>query len=171
MLRDYATTTSDTVSLFTGTEIEHTPTYGQQTLFVVGIHPVERLLDLAKQHECTAVYCGANHSFQPYGRQLELWQRMLALLLSQGLWVTLDFDVQYVQTVVEMNLGMEPKFVPLVSCKIPYASYLGLNACVKVDDRDFRSTNAGVWVHQLNKLMVDPNFTDWAEYSQDIVIE
>jgi hypothetical protein len=171
MLRDYSSATTDTVTLFTGIEIEHTVTYGQKTLFVVGIHPVDRLLELANQHECTAVYCGANHSFHPDHQLAEEWRRMLALLLSQGLWVTLDFDVRYTQTVLDMNLGMEPRFVPLVSCKIPHANRLGSNACIKVDDVDFRSSNAGVWVHKLSSLMSDPNFTDWSEYSQDTIIK
>jgi hypothetical protein len=38
MKRDYKSGTLDNVILFTGLEIERTPAYGIQTLFVVGIH-------------------------------------------------------------------------------------------------------------------------------------
>ena len=41
MKRIYDTGTKDDVSMFVGTEVEHTPQYGKKTLFVVGIKNIE----------------------------------------------------------------------------------------------------------------------------------
>ena len=40
MKRDYVSGEIDTVTYFTGTEVEHTPAYGMYTLFVTGVQPV-----------------------------------------------------------------------------------------------------------------------------------
>ena len=40
MKRDYADGVKDDVEFFFGVEIEHTPAYGMDTLFVTGVHPI-----------------------------------------------------------------------------------------------------------------------------------
>ena len=36
-----------------------------------------------------------------------------------------------------------------------------------IDDKDFNTSNPGVWVHQLNDLMPRDKFTDWTQYGKD----
>ena len=65
MKRDYTDGEQDNVTLFTGVEVEHTPAYGQRTLFVVGIHNPIDLMQKAREQDCTHIYLGANQSFNP----------------------------------------------------------------------------------------------------------
>ena len=82
------------VSLFVGTEVEHTPAVGLKTLFVVGVQPVE-LIDAAyTAHKCTHIYFGANASFGPDGTDQygEPWDKMISHCLKKDYLCTLDFD-------------------------------------------------------------------------------
>ena len=172
MERTYETGITNKVTLFTGTEIERTPAYGKKTLFVVGVHPASKLDKLARDNECDHIYLGANHSFAPVdNEQIENWETMGLRLLELGYWVTLDFDSRYVETVLEMGLSEDARFIPVISVKVPYADQLGYNACIKVDDKDFAASNHGVWVHPLRHLQTRDAFTDWAQYAQDKIIE
>lgn len=49
MNRDYADGTSDTVTFFTGTEIEKTPAFGLKTLFVTGLQHIDVVYDNYKK--------------------------------------------------------------------------------------------------------------------------
>ena len=40
----------ENVKFFTGTEIEHTPTHGQKTLFVVGLQNSKEILDILAEY-------------------------------------------------------------------------------------------------------------------------
>jgi len=53
---------------------------------------------------------------------------------------------------------------------MPYIDLLGYNACVKIDDKDFDSTNPGVWVHKVHDLKTRDTFTDWSKYTTDEII-
>ena len=53
----------DDVVFFTGIEIERSPAFGLMTLFVVGVHPAEDIIKMAKEKNCEAIYFGANQSF------------------------------------------------------------------------------------------------------------
>ena len=48
MNRDYVDGKHDDVVFFFGREVEKTPAFGMQTLFVVGTPPLEEILDLAQ---------------------------------------------------------------------------------------------------------------------------
>jgi hypothetical protein len=174
MHREYDTGTADDVQFFTGTEIEHTPAHGMKTLFVVGVHPSPIIAAIAAKHGCEHIYLGANQSFAlPISNRDDMiaacmaWETMAKELLSNKFLVTLDFDVRYVENVLEMCLAEYINFIPQISVKIPYARQLGYNACIKIDDKDFRASNEGVWVHQLHDLMDRSKFTDWKEYGKD----
>ena len=170
MHRDYDTGASDSVTLFVGEEVEHTPVYKEQTLFVVGYdYDPAYLQILCSQYNCNHVYLGANHSFD--GNNLKEWTMLAKSLLEHDLYVTLDFDVKFVEDVTELCLAEYDRFIPMISVKIPYADQLGYNACVKVDDKDFRASNHGVWVHRLRRLMSERVFTPWSKYTQDTVIK
>lgn len=177
MERDYDSGLKDSVEFFTGIEIEHTPAYNKKTLFVVGIHPTPIIAAMALQNQCEHIYLGANQSFvlpdpsaEGYYQACVAWNTMGKELLDNKLLVTLDFDVRYVESVLEMCLTEYNNFIPQVSVKIPYARQLGYNACIKIDDKDFKASNEGVWVHQLHDLMDRRKFTGWDAYGKDQVL-
>ena len=58
----------------------------------------------------------------------------------------------------------------MISVKLPYESLLNYNACLKIDDKDFRASNPGVWVHRVHDLKDPDKFTDWSKYTNDEVI-
>ena len=75
MKRNYSTGIKSTPIFFTGTEVEHTPTHGHKTLFVVGTQDSEEVVEYARGYECSHVYLGANHSFN--GKQLKKWEKIV----------------------------------------------------------------------------------------------
>lgn len=172
MERPYKNTNpTDEVTLFTGIEIEHTAAHGKKTLFVVGIYPVETLRLAAHQNKVDHIYLGANHSYNESRAYDPEWENMIKGVLDLGHWVTLDFDVKHVDEVNEMMLNEYNRFIPMISVKIPHINSLNYNACIKLDDVDFDSTNPGVWVHSLHDLQKRGVFTDWSKYTNDDVIE
>ena len=76
MEREYQTGTNNNVTFFTGIEIEHTPAYGKNTLFVVGLHNQDKIVDMAKNSNCDHIYLGANHSFNPQNNYLLLLHKI-----------------------------------------------------------------------------------------------
>jgi hypothetical protein len=174
MQREYLTGSKNDVNIFTGIEIEKTPVLGKKTLFVVGIHPAEKLEKLAKENDCNHIYLGANHSYAPMDwDQVESWDQMARKLLESGFWITLDIDSRYYEISLDLLaiLCCYDTFIPMISIKLPYITNLNYNTCIKIDDRDFKSSNPGVWVHHLHDLKDRSKFTEWEEYSKDLIIE
>ena len=158
------------VKFFTGIEVEHTPQHGALTLFVVGVHPAEQIIALCEKHQCTHVYLGANQSFDT--TNIVSWETMArGILNASKLWVTLDFDVAYVNDIHETGLCEQRRFIPVVSVKIPYLAQLGYNATLKIDDTGFDATNPGVWCHPIRDLLKTESFTDWDHYYSDNIIQ
>lgn len=173
MKRVYDTGTKDDVSMFVGTEVEHTPQYGKKTLFVVGIKNIEEIMQAAEKYGCKHIYCGANMSFdvtENTESQWKPWENMVFPLLSEGYWVTLDIDVTQVEGLLESGFTEYHRFIPMISVKLPYIGQLGYNACVKLDDKDFDASNPGVWVHKVHDLKTRDSFTDWSKYTTDEII-
>lgn len=171
----------DKVSFFVGREVEHTPAFGQLTLFVVGVHS-ETDIDLALDTHyklggkpITHIYFGANQSFPnpefDDGPAWRVWEGMITPFLQKGYLCTLDLDVKSAEGLVEGSLVEYNNFVPMISVKLPYLQMLGYNATIKLDDKDFAATNPGVWCHQLHDLRDRSKFTDWSKYTQDEVIK
>ena len=80
----------ENVEFFYGTEVEHTPAYGNYTLFVVGLQSVE---DIARALTCGGetvehIYFGANMSFpNPTvndGTVWCPWETMIKFFLDKG---------------------------------------------------------------------------------------
>jgi hypothetical protein len=161
------------VSLFVGTEVEHTPAYGQKTLFVVGVQPVELIEAAYVAHKCTHIYFGANQSFGPDGTDQygPPWDEMISYCLKKGYLCTLDFDASDTEYVLEFGFAEYHNFVPMVSVKLPYLQQLGYNATIKLDDKDFNATNPGVWCHSLHSLQNRTVFTSWSKYTKDEVVK
>jgi hypothetical protein len=161
-------------SLFVGTEVEHSPAYGQKTLFVAGIQSQELIEAAMIAHKCTHIYFGANQSFpniDTNGLDWTQWENMIHPFLSKGILCTLDIDVNQVEGLLESGLTERHNFIPMISVKLPYIQQLGYNATIKLDDKDFAGTNPGVWCHSVHDLMQRENcFTDWSKYTNDEVI-
>jgi len=54
---------------------------------------------------------------------------------------------------------------------LPYLQQLGYNATIKIDDKDFKATNPGVWCHNLHDLLDRNKFTSWDQYGKDEIIK
>jgi len=169
--RDYLTGEATEVTYFTGVEIEKTPAYGMQTLFVVGVRPLEEITDIITQRKCDHVYLGANQSFD--GKNINDWDQMIRGLLGLGIKVTLDFDSWYCYTLRNWlaPLSEFDNFIPQISLKIPNLTKYNNNATIKIDDIDFRASNDGVWCHRLDTLTTQETFTDWSQYTKDEIIK
>jgi hypothetical protein len=176
MKRDYDSGVAESITFFTGKEIETTPAYGMDTLFVVGVQDPHRIMEIAGEHYCSHIYFGANQSFDAGGNTNNAeywrpWENMIHACLESGFWCTLDFDVKDVEGLLESGLTEKRKFIPQISVKIPYLQQLGYNATLKIDDVDFAATNPGVWCHRLNTLLDENKFTNWDQYGKDTIIK
>lgn len=175
MKREYSTGTKEDIKFFTGKEIEKTPAYNMQTLFVVGVQDFTSIHTLAVANRCTHIYFGANQSFPQLATdEADLWrpwERMIDQCLEADYWCTLDFDVSLVSGVLEMPVIGHRRFIPQISVKLPYLQQLGYNATIKLDDLDFEYSNPGVWCHTLNSLTTRETFTDWDQYGKDEIIK
>jgi hypothetical protein len=159
------------VSFFTGTEVEHTPAYGLKTLFVVGVQTEDDIA--ANLQGCEHIYFGANMSFPNYDtndRGWSDWTNMILPFLRKDYVCTLDIDVRCTEGLLESGLTEYHNFIPMLSVKLPYIDQLGYNATLKLDDKDFRATNPGVWCHSIHSLKFRPVFTDWSKYTKDSVL-
>jgi hypothetical protein len=165
----------EAVSFFIGTEVEHSPAFGQRTLFVVGIQDANSIMDVALANACTHIYFGANQSFPRLdvndGDGWRPWERMIQDCLEADFLCTLDLDVACAEGLLESSLVEFNNFIPMISVKLPYIRQFGYNATLKLDDRDFRATNPGVWCHSLHDLQRRSRFTDWSKYTQDEVLK
>ena len=92
---------------------------------------------------------------------------MINPLLDRGYTVTLDYDVRYHEWVLESGYNEKNNFISQISVKLPYIDQLNYNACIKIDDKDFKATNPGVWIHQVHDLQDRNKFTDWSKYEND----
>ena len=63
MKRVYKDGESSEVKFFTGYEVEKTPAFDMDTLFVVGPQPLDDIIDYAEDKWIHHIYLGANQSF------------------------------------------------------------------------------------------------------------
>lgn len=171
----------ETANFFVGIEVEASPVAGHRTLFVVGLQDTDQIMwqlgesDRKSKNPITHIYFGANQSFpNPTMNDAEpwdAWERMVQHWLDRGYWCTLDLDVSAVDGLCEGGLCEQAQFVPMISVKLPYIKLLGYNATIKLDDKDFKATNPGVWCHSLHDLLDRKTFTSWDKYTKDEVIK
>lgn len=157
------------VPFFYGTEVEQTPAFGKRTLFVVGVQPITQIAEHVIG--CDHIYFGANMSFprRPTYHEYQPWHNMIEYFLKRDYWCTLDMDVDSLDEFHDGNLCEYRRFIPMISVKLPYINLLNYNAVLKIDDRDFESTNPGVWCHRVHKLTNPESFTDWDQYKNDSI--
>lgn len=175
MKRDYESGIADNVVFFTGTEVEHTPAYGMETLFVTG---VQREADVRKHlGDIRHIFFGANHSFQPGtmfpkdAGNWERWENMMKPFLDEDYLVTLDVPMDHAEALLESFMVECQNFIPQIRIPLPYIKQYNYNTMIKLDDRDFKATNPGVWCHRLHDLMDSGKFTSWEQYKGDKVIK
>jgi hypothetical protein len=169
MKRDYTTGEASDVQFFIGKEIEHTPAFGKLTLFVTGIHPVE---DIASNlNGAEHIFFGANHSFNPQTpEEWDAWQDMIQFFLDKDYLCSLDIPLSAVEEFNDGGLNENDNFIPQIRVPIPYIKLWNYNTMLKIDDKDFKATNPGVWSHSLHKLMDRDNFTPWNKYKEDKIL-
>ena len=159
---------------FTGYEVEHTICYGMKTLFVVGTPALKEILTKAQEHEVKHIYFGTSQSFNPKSishEEYRAWDEVIIGCLKAGYWVTLDFDSSHNEGVLESGYSEYPRFVPMISVKLPYINQHNYNATLKLDDRTWGATNPGVWTHHLQSLMNKESYTYWDQYTKDTEIK
>jgi hypothetical protein len=161
----------DNVTFFYGVEVEHTPAAGKRTLFVVGVQSQEAITQALALNKIEHIYFGANMSFPKCDVKdhdvWQSWENMIIPFLQKGYLCTLDVDNSCVEGLAEGALCGYNNFIPMISVKLPYIQLLNYNATLKLDDRDFKATNPGVWCHSLHNLKDRNVFTDWSEYTKD----
>jgi hypothetical protein len=172
MRRDYTDGVADNITFFIGNEVEHTPAFGMRTLFVTGVQPVETIaLNL---QGCEHIFFGANHSFNPSFNDYDgwkAWEDMIEFFLEKGYLCSLDIPLSAVEEFHDGGLNEHSNFIPQIRVPIPYVKLWNYNTMLKIDDKDFKATNPGVWSHSLHTLMDRSKFTDWSQYKNDEIVK
>ena len=166
MLRDYETGIKDDVLVFTGPEVEHTPAFGKQTLFLARNDlSYDEIKNLCVEEKCEAIYFGANRSFMHNIANTPL---MINKLLDDGYFVTIDYQYAVHEDVKAnfKNVWNKENFIPF--CSIIFEdSENDDNLCFKIDDVDFNKSNPGVWTTPMSQYKQFSGFTSWNEYKKD----
>ena len=167
MKRDYQDGIKDDVVFFIGNEVEHTPAFGKRTLFVVGTHHTE--IVASKLDGCEHIFFGANHSFNPKDNlEWQRWETMITYFLDKGYLCSLDIPLSAVEEFNDGGLNDYDNFIPQIRVPIPYIKLWNYNTTIKIDDKDFKATNPGVWSHSLHDLKDRSKFTSWDKYKNDV---
>jgi len=173
MKRTYEQGTLDTPTMFTGVEVEKTPAYGMQTLFIDGIQDSETIIHYYNEHKCKHIFFGANHSYHPKtADEFEQWDKYILEFVKEGYLCSLDIPSTInLDWFLDGGLTEYDNFIPQLRVVIPYIKQWNYNTMVKIDDKDFKASNPGVWCHSLHDLMDREKFTDWAKYGLDKVLK
>jgi hypothetical protein len=92
---------------------------------------------------------------------------MIEFFLEKGYLCSLDIPLSAVEEFHDGGLNEHANFIPQIRVPIPYVKLWNYNTMLKIDDKDFKATNPGVWSHSLHTLMDRSKFTDWNQYKQD----
>jgi len=158
------------VKFFTGVEVEKTPAYGKNTLFVVGVQSVDDIACHLQNYTrgIEHIFFGANHSFDPQNNlDWSRWEGMVGSCLYRGYLCSQDIPNTAVAGFNDTGLCEFNNFIPQIRVSVPYTKLWNYNTMLKIDDVDFDATNPGVWTHSLHSLMSRDTFTSWDQYSKD----
>ena len=162
----------DNPKFFIGTEVEHTPLFGKRTLFVIGKQNPKEILQRCLDNGIDHAYLGCGYTFAPETvDDWKDWDFIIMELIKADVWVTLDFNAKYCEDVLNNGWDEYKKFIAMISVPMPYVNQFNYNATVKIDDKQFKGPNGGVWCHSLHDLRDRTKYTDWSEYTGDEVIE
>ena len=172
MKRDYGTGVKDSIIFFTGVEVEKTPAYGMKTLFVTGIQGFIDIMEFYNREGCEHIFFGANHSYNPVtSEEFEDWDLMIRAFTDKGILCSLDIPSTInLEWFLDGGLTERDNFIPQIRVTVPYVKQWNYNTMIKIDDKDFKASNPGVWCHSLHKLMDRNVFTPWSAYTDDKVI-
>tara|TARA_A100001011_G_scaffold359365_1_gene405828 strand:+ start:295 stop:846 length:552 start_codon:yes stop_codon:yes gene_type:complete len=166
MQRDYTTGYKEDVKVFSGIEIEHTPAYGKQTLFLARNDlTFDQIISLAVASDAEAIYFGANRTYM-HSHAMQVAQ--IHQLLDRGYWVTVDYPYELHRLVSKKfaTCWTDEKFIPFCSIIFPFTED-DKQLCFKVDDEDFNKTNTGVWSMSMADFKSKAGYTKWEEYKKD----
>ena len=177
MKRDYVTGEANDIIFFTGVEVEKTPAFGLKPLFVTGVQPCDVIQKHYDEEQCEHIFFGANHSFNPgtnFPQDADAWdpwEDMIEYFLDKDILCTLDIPLSHAEALLESGLIENDFFIPQLRIPLPYVKLWNYNTMLKIDDKDFKASNPGVWCHSLHDLMDREKFTDWSKYGLDKIIE
>ncbi len=172
MKRDYSTGVEEDINFFVGTEVEHTPAFGMRTLFVTGVQSDAAIQSRALAYKCKHIFFGANHSYNPKDyNEHKAWEDMIMMFLRSEYLCSLDIPLNQVEEFNDGGLNEWDNFIPQIRVPIPYIKLWNYNTMLKIDDKDFKATNPGVWSHSLHTLMDRSKFTDWTQYKNDEIVK
>ena len=170
MKRIYSTGAKKDVTVFSGIEVEHTPAYGKQTLFLARNDlTFDQIQECAVMANAEAIYYGANRSYI-HGHFMQVPQIMK--FLEHGYYVTVDYPFELHQMVSQKFalVWKHERFIPFCSIIFPDSAE-DTSLYFKIDDSDFNKTNKGVWTMGMENFKSKAGFTKWDEYKQDEPIE
>lgn len=173
MERNYNSGVDSGVQFFFGKEVEHTPAYGMDTLFVTGVHPVDVIKSKLAEttYQTKHIFFGANHSYNPQDyAEANCWESMISYFLKEGYLCSLDIPLGQTVEFNDGSLNEYNNFIPQIRVPIPFVKLWNYNTMLKIDDTGFNKTNPGVWSHSLHKLMNRDCFTSWDKYNDDKVL-
>ena len=177
MKRDYEDGVQTDIKYFVGVEVEKTPAYGMRTLFVTGVQSELEILRYFTDEECDHIFFGANHSFKPgvdFPKDADAWEEwedMICYFLDKDIMCSLDLPLNHAEALLESRMIENDFFIPQIRIPLPYIKQYNYNTMIKLDDKDFKATNPGVWCHSLHDLMDRNKFTDWTKYGLDKVLK
>jgi hypothetical protein len=173
MKRDYGTGEASDIIFFTGVEVEKTPAFGMKTLFVTGKQDYNEIMKYYEQEGCEHIFFGANHSYQPVtADEFEDWDLMIRAFTDKDILCSLDIPSTInIEWFLDCGLVESNSFIPQIRVVVPFIEQWGYNAMLKIDDKDFKASNPGVWCHSLHDLMDRNKFTDWSKYGLDKVLK
>lgn len=174
MKRNYSTGKADSVFFFNGKEVEKTPAYNMDTLFVVGLHATNDIEQMLAEttYETRHIFFGANHSYKPRSTEEWVdWEKMITYFLEKGYLCSLDIPLAHAEEFHEGGLCSYSNFIPQIRVPLPYIGLWNYNTMIKIDDKGFDATNPGVWCHSLHKLQDRDNFTSWHDYRNDKILK
>jgi hypothetical protein len=93
------------------------------------------------------------------------------LFLKSDYICSLDIPLNQVEEFNDGGLNEWANFIPQIRVPIPYIRLWNYNTMLKIDDKDFKATNPGVWSHSLHTLMDRSKFTDWDQYKNDEIVK
>ena len=173
MKRDYDTGEANNITFFTGVEVEKTPAFGMKTLFVTGIQDYNEIMKFYETEQCEHIFFGANHSYQPItSDDFEDWDLMIRAFTDKDILCSLDIpsDIN-LEWFLDGGLTEVDNFIPQLRVVVPYVAQWNYNTMIKIDDKDFKTSNPGVWCHSLHDLMDRNKFTNWSKYGLDKVLK
>jgi len=170
MKRDYTLGEQDNVQFFTGVEVEHTSAFGMKTLFVTGLQTVDNIA--TNLQGCEHIFFGANHSFNPTDHdEWRSWESMIEFFLKKEYLCSLDIPINLAEEFLETGLNDNDNFIPQIRIPIPYLKLWNYNTMLKIDDKNFKATNPGVWSVPMGAITQRKYFTPWRNYKNDEVLK